>query len=218
MKQPITVRWFLDNNSTSLNFFGKKMILFSLFLLPLAGLYLTWMGMMRKDDIENYQKIIKQKEIASSVNPSSTNQKRKYVQKDIWFSQDESSRLHYKIGSQSSLLTLTPINNKFEIIETLSDITCWMQDKLLYTKDDELPIQQSRYFEAKEGIYRHTTQEFIANDVNLSLFRLRGHTLPSQPVEDAAFLSGVANSISFFFGGKTPQFQANEFKAMVVQE
>ncbi len=195
------------------------MILFSLALLPLVVIWLVQVGLMRKSDLNTYQTMIEEKKIASSSTHSPTNQHRKCVQKDIWFTQDNYSRLHYKIASENSILTLTPVKNKFEVVETLKEIKCWMQDKLLYEDETDLPLQQARYFEAKDGVYRHSSQEFIANSVALSMFRLSGHSLPTGPVnEKEAFLSGVAHNISFQFGGKTPQFQANQFKAMVNNE
>lgn len=162
---------------------------------------------------------MEKREIASSKPPAQTNQKRKQVQKDIWFSQDASTRLHYQIASVGSFLSLTPVGNHFEIVETLEEIRCWMQDKLLPASEESDPMQQTRYIEAKEGSYCHSSQEFLANDVTLSLFRIEGHTLPSGHIdENEAFLRGIARDISFHFNGKTPQFQAAEFQATVVRE
>jgi len=199
--------------------FKKKMILSTFVLLPLIGLWFSQTVVMRKGDIAAYQKMTKEKKIASSSAPAPTNQQRKSVQKDIWFSQDPSFRLHYKIRSERSLLTLIPVENRFEVVENLEGIKCFMQDKLLYTSDTEKPMQQFRYFEAEDGIYRFSTQEFKANDVTISLFRTPGHNLPNKPIEEEdAYLHGVAHDISFFFGGKTPQFQAKEFNATMVKE
>ena len=38
---------------------------------------------------------------------STTQQQRKGVVKEIWFTQEDNSRLHYRIFSESSLLTFT---------------------------------------------------------------------------------------------------------------
>ena len=199
--------------------FKRKMILFSLLLLSVIGGWIYHLTVLKDADLEYYQNMIQMREIASSNSLSPTNQHRKQVRKDIWFSQDNASRLHYQIASEGSLLTLTPVHNRFEIVETLQDIKCWMQDKLLTNAADEQLSQQARLIEAESGIYKHTSQEFIANGVTLSLFRLPGHTLPEEPVQTSdAFLRGVAHDVSFLFSGKTPQFQAQQFEATVVKE
>ena len=195
--------------------FKKEMFLVSILLTPVILFFLYKVTWMQPCDQLAYEEIVKEKKIASSHSRTPTNQHRKGVRKEIWFSQDAASRLHYQITSEDSLLTLTPVKNKFEIVEVLSKIKCWMQDKLL----EDTPYQQARYFEAEEGLYRHTTQEFTANSVSLAIFRLPGHELPHEPVDKQhAFLRGVAEDISFHFGGKTPQFQAGHFRATMVKE
>ncbi|NGX27339.1 MAG: hypothetical protein K940chlam6_01273 [Chlamydiae bacterium] len=198
----------------------KRKISFSLaLLLPILGLWAYQMTVLRSNDFERYEKMIENREIASSNSYSPTNQERKQVRKDIWFSQDDCARLHYQIASESSLLTLTPVKNKFEVVETLDKIKCWMQDKLIKDGMDETLTQQARLIEAESGVYHHTSQEFIANDVTLSLFRLPGHQLPKDPInQDEAILRGIAHDISFYFSGKTPQFQARQFEATMVKE
>ncbi len=196
--------------------FKKQIHLFLLILLPFIGFWVYETMIMRPSDLETYQDIVKKKEIASSSALSSTNQHRKKVQKDIWFSQNDTARLHYQIASEGSLLTLTPIKNKFEIVESLEGIHCWMQDKLVM---EDAPMQQTRLIEADHGLYHYTTQQFTASGVLLSLFRLPGHTLPTKPLhKDQAFLQGTAQDVSFIFSGKTPQFQADQFEATVVKE
>lgn len=199
--------------------FRKKMILYTALFLPFSAIWIFQTTWMRDRDIDDYKQLIRKREIASSIAETSTSQHRKGVQKDIWFSEDGNARLHYEIFSEGSLLTLTPVGNHFEIFESLAGIRCWMQDKLLTDDEGKNPTQQIRLIEAEKGTYRHTTQEFLANEVTLSLFRLEGHSLPktSVPKKDA-YLTGIAHDISFLFGGKTPKFQANHFQAAVVKE
>lgn len=193
--------------------FNKKMIIALGILLPVLGVWIFQVAVVRASDISHYRDIVRQREIASSDVPSQTNQHRKQVRKDIWFSQNDGSRLHYQIASAGSLLSLTPVDNKFDIVESLQGVRCWMQDKL--SGDG----QQARLIEAETGLYRYTTQEFTANSVLLSLFKLPGHVLPLEPLEtDEPFLSGIAQDISVIFSGKTPQFQADNFEATVVKE
>lgn len=193
--------------------FNKKMIIALGILLPVLGVWIFQVAVVRSSDISHYRDMVRQREIASSDVPSQTNQHRKQVRKDIWFSQNDGSRLHYQIASAGSLLSLTPVDNKFDIVESLQGVKCWMQDKL---SDDG---QQARLIEAETGLYRYTTQEFTANSVLLSLFKLPGHVLPLEPLEtDEPFLSGIAQDISVIFSGKTPQFQADNFEATMVKE
>ncbi|MBS0629809.1 MAG: hypothetical protein JSS30_06255 [Verrucomicrobia bacterium] len=189
------------------------MIIFSAILLPMIGIWIYQIAALRASDVNHLNEMIQERNIASAEVPSQTNQHRKQVRKDIWFSQSDGSRLHYQIASTGSLLSLTPIGNKFDIVESLQGVKCWMQDKL------SSEGQQARLIEAETGLYRYTTQEFTANSVLLSLFKLPGHVLPLEPLEsDEPFLSGIAKDISVIFSGKTPQFQAENFEATVVKE
>lgn len=199
--------------------FKKETVLALFVLIPALGTWIYQTGILRRADLETYQELIKNREIASSNAFSPTNQERKAVRKDIWFSQDALTRLHYQIASKGSQLTLTPVKNRFELVETLDEIKCWMQDKLMSDPIEEASVQQARFIEAQKGIYRHTSQEFIADEVTLSLFRLDGHQLPQEPVNpEDAILRGIAHDISFYFSGKTPHFQAHQFEATMVKE
>lgn len=201
--------------------FVRLTFICSLAVALLAAIWMIQLCMVRDKDIALYKGLMEKKEIAATKTPafSSTNQYRKKVRKDIWFAQDDASRLHYRIESLGSVLTLIPINNKFNIVESLDGIKCWMQDKLYYGNKDEIPMQQTRYIEANEGIYQHATQEFVAQGVALSLFRLPGHTLPTQLLDaKKAFLKGIASNVSFSVSGKTPQFQAKQFTASINKE
>jgi hypothetical protein len=199
--------------------FKKPILLTTLLLVPLTGLWIYFFAIPKKADHIRYEKMVENKKLASSLSKAPTSQERKQVRKDIWFTQDDKNRLHYQITSEDSLLTLTPVGNRFEVVESLKGISCWMQDKLLEGEKKQACSQQARYFEAKEGLYRHSTQEFTADGISLSLYRLAGHNLPNKPVKESeAILRGVAEGISFYFGGKTPQFKANNFQATVVKE
>ncbi len=183
----------------------------------LVAFWIFQFCVVRSTDYEKYTSFVQQRELASSSNSvsSSTHQKRYGVRKDIWFAQEDGSRLHYQIESESSILTLLP-GKKFDIIENLEKMKCWMQDKL-YLSSNAQPIQQMRYFEADHGTYQYTTQQFVAQAVALSLFRLPGHALPVKYDSKSAFLRGIAQDVSFSVSGKTPQFQAQNFKAILKQ-
>lgn len=185
-------------------------------LLPLLGFWVYQTMIPHSFDSSFYQEQLEEKKIASSHSTDPTHQHRTGVQKEIWFTQDDSTRLHYKILSEKSVLTLLPVKNKINVVEKLQGIKCFMQDKLYYSGNS--PMQQTRYFEAAEGVYKYSTLEFIASQVNLSLFELPSHILPEKPLEKTkAMIHGIAKNISFHFAGKTPQFHADHFQATVVK-
>ncbi len=156
------------------------------------------------------------KAIARATRDQQTHQNRRSVRKDLWLSQQDRTRLHYRIDSKSSVLTLLPIDDKVDIIENLQQIQCWMQDKL-YAQGD-VPMQQMRFFEADQGIYQYSSQRFAANTVTLSLFRIPGLQLPTTIDPRTAFLRGIAQDVSFSVAGKTTQFQAQKFKATLLSQ
>lgn len=166
------------------------------------------------EDIALIKQRINEQELASSKTVfSTTQQQRKGVVKEIWFSQEDGSRLHYRIFSESSLLTIKPEGKSFDLIEKLEKIKCWMQDKLYESSAVAGPMQQIRFLAAEEGLYRYTSQEFLAQSVALSLYRLGGHELPKETLMSKPFLKGIAEDVSFAVSGKNPQFKAKHFKA-----
>ena len=187
----------------------------SLSLLILGLFTLLWvfnMAFVRQKDIIGYTQFMKSIEhIVSTKDVSATHQKRKGLRKDMWLAQDNHSRLHYRIDSTASMLTLIPNDNKVDVLENLEGIQGWVQERL-YTNGKN-PMQQMRFFEADTGTYRYTTQEFLAKSVSLSLFRLPGHSLPLSLDNKSAFLKGLAQDVSFSVSGKMPQFQAKRFQA-----
>lgn len=165
------------------------------------------------NDIAKVKKQLSAQELASSKSAfATTQQQRKGVVKEIWFSQEDNSRLHYRIFSESSLLTIKPEGNSFDLIEKLEKIKCWMQDKLYAPAAGGSPMQQIRFLAAEEGLYRYTSQEFLAQSVALSMYRTPGHELP-KAMTSKPFLKGIAEDVSFAVSGKSPQFKAKHFKA-----
>ncbi len=183
----------------------------------LVAAWILCFGYVRDSDYTTYR-LQKQAQEDKSVKDlaKTAHQNRKDVVKEIYFTQDDLSRLHYRIESDSSVLTLKPEGSKFDLIENLENMRCWMQDKIEITHDAR-PVQQMRYLEAHEGIYRYTAQQFLAQSVSLSLYRIQGSELPNNLRPYKPFLKGVAQDVSFAVTGKTPQFQAQQFKALFNQ-
>lgn len=175
-------------------------------------LLFTQMLYVRQSDKIAYQEVLtRTRSPEAKPSPTSSNQRREGVRKDIWFTQEDRSRLHYRIQSQASTLTLLPTDERLDIIENLEHIQCWMQDKLYVAGG--APMQQMRFFEADAGTYQYTTQKLFAQAVSLSLFRLPGHTIPITIDPSSSFLRGVAKDVSFSVAGSTTQFQAEQFRA-----
>lgn len=191
-----------------------------LFTILFCALILLWgvvFGWVRETDIQAYRSEQRRKEDLSMKSVAKTaQQNRKGVTKEIYLTQESGLQLHYRVQSDSSTLTLKPEGSRFNLIEQLHQMRCWMQEKLENTEKGY--TQQLRYLEAEEGIYRYTSQQFLAQTVTLSLYHLPGRILPREKHPGTPFLSGVAQDIRFAVAGKSPQFQAENFKASLTQK
>jgi hypothetical protein len=193
----------------------RRTTILCLLLLAIGTLFWGYsLFRVRPIDIARIKQKIDEQELATSKNVfATTEQRRKGVVKEIWFTQEDNSRLHYRIFSEASLLTIKPEGKSFDLIEKLEKIKCWMQDKLYEPAAAGTgPMQQIRFLAAEEGLYRYTSQEFLAQTVALSLYRLNGHELPKE-LASKPFLKGIAEDVSFAVSGKSPQFKAKHFKA-----
>ena len=181
----------------------------------LVGVIAAWLFMtlhVSQKDIQKFQ-ALKQKgqAIAAASHASTTKQNRAGVRKDLWITQEGSRRLHNRIESASSVLTLTPVDDHLDIIEHLHQIQCSLQDKII--EQDGKVTQQVRYFDADSGMYQYSINSFTAQTVALSLYRLPGSDLPKTFDKKTPYLKGVAKDVSFAVAGKASQFQAKHFKA-----
>lgn len=154
----------------------------------------------------------KKKEVSNPKNFRETEQKRKGVLKDIYLVQDK-QRLHYKIKSGSSFLTLVPKSGRFDLYEKLENIDCWLQDKVYYDTKGQQLMQQIKHLQAKEGTYDYSSQAFLAGNAHLSLYRLSGNQLVIP--KTSPFIQGIAEEVSFAVSGKNPEFQAKHFQALL---
>lgn len=198
--------------------FEKATYLSLIAIVICCALWVMRFAKVTSSDYAAFKEEVQRQEIAAATTPSGStaNQQRQGVRKEIWFTQEDNSRLHYRIESESSQLSLIPFDKKLQLTEKLIKMKCWMQDKI-YTTGKE-PMQQMRFFEAEEGIYLYNTQKFFAQAVTLSLFRLPGKELPEILNPDKSFMKGLAQDVSFSVSGRTPQFQAKQFKATLRQE
>ena len=190
----------------------RKQIALSLAVISGSALLWTMLCLVVSEkDRTFYKSLLEQKHaISSSSTLANSYQKRQGVRKDIWSVTPEGRRLHHRLESVSSLLTLIPKGNKIDIIENLGELKCWMQDKVFM---EGSPMQQVRYFEAREGAYRLLAEDFSAHNVSLAVHRLPGENLPAPGKLNTPFLKGVAEDVFFSLSEKTPQFKAHHFVA-----
>ena len=197
--------------------FKRALFISALCMAAISSIWLIKLVYLSDADRVKYKNLLETgRAIAKATKGEQTHQTRGGVRKDLWLSQQDRTRLHHRIDSKSSVLTLLPIGDKVDIIENLQHLKCWMQDKL-YAQGD-VAMQQMRFFEADQGIYQYSTQRFAANSVILSLFRMPGTLLPLSVDPSKAFLRGIAQDVSFSIAGKTTQFQAQKFKATLMSQ
>lgn len=152
-----------------------------------------------------------ERQIQSTAEFSSVQQNRVNVVKDIWLAQDDNSRLHNRIKSQSSVLMLKPKGRKSHLIEELHQVSCLMQERVYYK--DGLPMQQVRLLEANSGEYNFSEKELLSQGVKISVYRSDTHVLPQEIVTKTPIFSGSAENVSFITSDKTPNFKATGFVA-----
>lgn len=145
--------------------------------------------------------------------PYPTKQERSGVVKDLWISDKKMGRLHHHIESPQSILTAIPSGNRIELIEQMSDMKCYFQEKV--ETDGPSSTQHIRYLHSDEGTYRYGDQCFNADAVFLALYQVPGKILTTNLNIEEAFLQGIAQKVSLSFSKGSPNFHADKFKAQV---
>ncbi len=194
----------------------KRTFFIGLFLsLAFWGFILSNFFSFRPEDAKSYQDLIALKTENREKNSLSRPlmQHRQDVRKDI-FVPEEGARLHLSLKSKESDLSIRMQSGKPEIVETLKNLECFMQDKLFEGPSGE-KMQQIRHFTAKEGTYLFPSHTFHTQKVDLSFQTCLGHALPSTLDEAASFLSGYASEVSFLLSQKNPTFTASHLKAKI---
>jgi hypothetical protein len=188
----------------------RKMTLFSLTLLvstTVAGLH--FLTRQNKTDLADYEKLIQESvelRSKSALERQPAHQLRTQVQKDIW-TLNNRQRLHYRLKSQRSDLTIGQKKGKIDAVEKLQKIDCCMQEE--FDGDG----QQIRYLFADDGTYFFPSHKFIAEEVDLYFFSLQGHELPRSWPSESPFLRGTANEVIFSASEGFPAFTATHLNA-----
>jgi hypothetical protein len=175
----------------------------------LSVLFFRMFFFIEPKDFEKYETIVTKNPNASEHSiKREAHQVRRGVQKDIFFS-DKENRLHFRIKSSLSSLSINRQKGRQQLVEHLHDIECFVQDKIDLTSQ----VQQIRYFTAQEGEYLFPSHQFSANNITLSFFQLPGQFLPDKMLQHDAYLSGFAKKLFFSLEEKSPKFTVDHFKA-----
>jgi len=129
-------------------------------------------------------------------------QAREKVRKDIWVITPATGRLHHRIESDRSLVSLHPKGGSIQVLEHLFGVRCWIQEK-----------NGLRYILAEEGTYQYNSQSFKAHDVLLSLYKIPHGIFPTRLESYTPFLRGRAESVTFSLHAGVPHFEAFRFQA-----
>ena len=164
---------------------------------------------IKKSDYKEYAKLI-DKKVKLTQNASIKKQKasqfRKNVQKDLYLV-DDNNRRHFRLFCNETEIFLIPNKNSLMLQEKLTNLKCWIQDKILEQS------YEVKYFEAKTGKYTFPSHSFFANNVDILFFHQNINKKFSEIDEKEAYMSGFAKDINFTLSEKKPIFNANDFQA-----
>lgn len=173
--------------------------------LVIAGLF--WLGCIA--GLFAYQKYTANEPPSAPLLPplTSLSQKRQGVRKDIWTVRG-GKRLHTQLLAARSEVI---IQGRKDVIETLHDITCWVQENV------NLDEQELRYFAAPSGTYTFGNHHFVSDEVQIAFYRLPGITLPKSLPHTPPVLSGIAKQVILTAGRDAPMLTAHHLRARVEQ-
>lgn len=117
-----------------------------LLLVIVAIVMIVSLTNVRRKDRRQFDELVKlskpQEEFAESYSGA---QQRNDVVKDIWYIEENTStRLHFRIVSDSSELIFQNHDDGSEVIEHMNNIRCYMQEKLYYILPDGKEIVSSK--------------------------------------------------------------------------
>jgi hypothetical protein len=178
--------------------------------------YLTYKNFsINQDDVDLYYNLLNRKNKLTSCEALKRKplcQNRVNVQKDIFMIQNK-TRLHFRICSENSVITLSEKKDNVQFVENLENIKCLVQDKISYNQEKKSYEQELRYFTAKEGIYTYPSHKFITDSINLSFFQVPGILLPESLENFQPHLRGFAKEVSFQLTDQAPKLNASHFRA-----
>lgn len=140
-------------------------------------------------------------------------QTREKVQKDLWIVQG-GKRLHTRIASRRSHLTLSQKGGKIEAREDLEDLFSLLQEAI----DPEKNTQELRAFSSEKGLYLYPEHRFSAKQVDIAFYTAPGIELPSAKDLASPYLTGTASEVLFRATDKQPLLTAHHLRARLRME
>lgn len=155
-------------------------------------------------DSHDYQELLFKSNAANTKEPASpykAKQLRTRVQRDFFFGVAE-DRLHGCLKSKASEIHVDHQDGLTEIIETMDEIVCLLQEKLFF--EEGIPFQQILRIEADKGQYRYQTGQLKAEGIKIYRYRMPGHSLSSHFAEQPE-VEGRGDLLELSIKDKNPQ-------------
>ena len=195
-------------------------------------------GRYTDEDIASYQAMMAESTHENNLDHAITSQHfRKDLQKDVFIARDN-AMLQLRLRSKEAWFSLERMNGKTDIVETLRDVSCWLQEDLLYrfsnglvvtTQDSfwlaiipaavamhAIPQQRLVYLEANKATYDYEEEKFVADDAKIWRYVMEGHALTELVEKQKALISGFAQHVVISFGKQGVIFKAEGFKATLL--
>lgn len=194
----------------------KRQAICLLLIFLAATIYSAWI--FHSPNSRDYHKYQKLMAYTDSVKPVQTQslakQQRHHVQKQFIFNQG-GQRLQWRIDSAESEIFMDHKGHSIEFVERMKGLFCVMQEKKSDIVVDSMKnfYQIIRCIEAKEAIYRYKDKELMAEQVELTRYRIPDHQWVSSLKPYTPIMQGHAQSIQLTLS-KEPLFKAQGFQAV----
>jgi hypothetical protein len=231
MKQPNT------DVGRSLHFLPYVILVAVLILGLFAGLYWRF-GLYSQKDVASYRAMMAESVGEETQERSVKSQHfRKELQKDV-FIERSSGVFQFRLRSKDAWFSLERMKGKTDIVETLEDVVCWLQEDFLYrfaegaliSSQDPfwpalvpaavalkaVPQQRVVYLEANKAMYDYDGETFVADDARIWRYIVPGHELTETVDKQKVLISGDAEHVVISFGKQGFSFKAEGFKAMLL--
>jgi hypothetical protein len=165
-----------------------QLIPISVFIAIIASAIFGYLYFGVTVDNAGYQEILERLHKKPAVIAYEAKQTRHGVFKELWYQKKDQ---RYKVVLKSKSAEMLLSGNS--IFEKLSDVQCWIQEKI------EGDTQDIRYVQADEAIYNYQENTLKAYNVNIELFRLPGTTFEPFHFDVNPVMTTYANEMDFSF-------------------
>ena len=227
---------FHANIGRSFQFLPYVLIGTFLIVATFAGLFLAF-GKYSNEDVVSYRETMAKAAGKGSVERTVSSQHfRQNLQKDVFLTRG-GGVYQFRLKSGDAELALERIKGKVDIVETMDDVRCWLQEEFLYrfpngsmiSSQDQfwsalapvavvakaVPMQRNVYLEAKRATYDYDSERFVADDAKIWRYIVPGHHLEETVNKKSALISGTAEHVVISFGSQGLLFKADGFKAEI---